>query len=75
METKTITAPLKAIRAKCIDCVCGQVNEVKECISTDCSLHAFRMGTNPYRAKREYTPEQLEQLRTTMLKNRADVKI
>lgn len=63
-----ITNPVKAIRAKCIDCVCGQVSEVKACVSTSCALHPFRMGKNPYRAKRKCTPEQLEALRANISK-------
>lgn len=53
-----ITNPVKAIRAKCLDCVCFQPSEVKLCPSTDCPLYPFRMGKNPYRAKRELTEEQ-----------------
>lgn len=50
--------PVKAIRAKCLDCCCGQPNEVRLCTIERCPLHPFRFGTNPYRAKREYTEEQ-----------------
>lgn len=50
--------PLKAIRAKCLDCCCGQVNEVKECPCTDCPLYPFREGRNPFRKKRELTEEE-----------------
>lgn len=39
--------PMKAIRAKCLDCCCGQVNEVRICPCDDCSLHPFRFGKNP----------------------------
>lgn len=39
--------PIKAIRAKCLDCCCGQVNEVKLCSCPDCSLHPYRLGKNP----------------------------
>lgn len=53
-----ITNPVKAIRAKCIDCMCGQVTEVQLCTCTDCALYPFRMGKNPYRKKQEYTEEQ-----------------
>lgn len=49
--------PIKAIRAKCLDCCCGQANEVKLCPATDCSLYPFRLGKNP-NIKREYTDEQ-----------------
>lgn len=63
-----IKAPLKAIRAKCLDCCCGQANEVKLCPSVQCPLHAFRNGKNPYRTKKELTPEEKEAL-ATRLKN------
>ena len=55
-----ITSPLKAIRAKCIVCclIERQISEVKLCPSVKCPLHPFRMGKNPFRAKREYTDEQ-----------------
>lgn len=42
--------PLKAIRAKCLDCVCGQANEVKLCPCEDCPLWQYRFGHNPKRA-------------------------
>lgn len=34
----------KAIRAKCIDCCCGQVPEVRKCTLTTCPLWIYRMG-------------------------------
>ena len=46
MEEKKST-PLRAIRAKCLDCSCGSVNEVKLCPITDCSLYPYRLGKNP----------------------------
>lgn len=39
--------PIKAIRAKCLDCCLGQANEVKLCPVTDCSLYPYRLGHNP----------------------------
>lgn len=60
-NNEEIKSPLKAIRAFCIDCVGGQVKEVKLCPSQICPLHAFRMGKNPYR-KRELSPEHLAKL-------------
>ena len=39
--------PMQAIRAKCLDCCCGQVQEVKLCPATGCPLWAFRFGRNP----------------------------
>ena len=39
--------PVKAIRAKCIDCCCGKMNEVRLCAAVDCPLHEYRMGHRP----------------------------
>lgn len=41
--------PMKAIRAKCLDCCCGSAHEVKLCPCQDCPLWPFRFGTNPNR--------------------------
>jgi len=38
---------LKAIRAKCLECVEGPA-EVRGCTHFNCPLWAFRMGTNPF---------------------------
>lgn len=63
-----ITSPLKAIRCFCIECMGGQVREVKDCTAPNCPLYAFRMGKNPYRS-RELTDEErqaiAERLRNT----------
>lgn len=58
MSEKIITNPVKAIRAKCLDCSCGSSDEVKACPIKDCALYPFRFGKNPYRAKPEYSEEQ-----------------
>jgi hypothetical protein len=42
--------PIKAIRAKCIDCSAGSTHEVRICHITDCPLHPYRFGHNPKRA-------------------------
>ena len=42
-------SPLKAIRAKCLDCSCGNPNEVRLCPIRDCPLYPFRDGHNPNR--------------------------
>lgn len=47
MEEKRLT-PIKAIRAKCLDCCCWQKSEVKLCPVQDCALYPYRMGHNPY---------------------------
>lgn len=39
--------PLKAIRAKCLDCTNGQNVEIRECPITDCPLYEYRMGHRP----------------------------
>ena len=69
------TNPVKAIRAKCLDCCCDQANEVKLCPVKDCSLWPFRFGKNPYRT-RTLTPEQREAAaerlkQATLSKNRS----
>ena len=58
MDEKKLTNPVKAIRAKCLDCCCGQMKEVELCPNTWCPLHPFRFGKNPYRMKREMTEDQ-----------------
>lgn len=42
-------SPLKAIRAKCLDCVCESAQEVRLCPATNCPLYPYRMGHNPNR--------------------------
>lgn len=39
--------PIKAIRAKCIECCNGQRKEVRECKINICPLHEYRMGHRP----------------------------
>lgn len=45
-----MTTPIRAIRAKCLDCCCGQANEVRLCPCLDCSLYPYRLGKDPARA-------------------------
>ena len=52
------TNPLKAIRARCLDCCCGNASEVRKCVAVDCPSWPFRMGVNPFRQKRTLSPEQ-----------------
>ena len=42
--------PMKAIRAKCLDCCCGSSNEVRLCTAEKCPLYVYRFGKNPNRA-------------------------
>ena len=41
--------PLKAIRAKCLECSAGQPSEVRRCLADDCPLFTYRFGHNPRR--------------------------
>ncbi len=45
--TKRFT-PIKAIRAKCLDCTCNQPKEVRDCHITTCTLWPYRMGRRPH---------------------------
>lgn len=74
MEKKIITNPVKVIRAKCLDCCCGSYSEVEQCSATRCALYPFRMGKNPYRTKRELTPEQIERQISTLARSRQAIR-
>lgn len=39
--------PIKSIRAKCLECSCGQTKEVLCCSIPDCPLYPYRMGKRP----------------------------
>ena len=43
----TYTVGLKAVRAKCLDCCCGNASEVRKCLSTACPLWPLRMASVP----------------------------
>lgn len=43
-------SPIKAARAKCIDCCGGNAAEARKCVSVNCALWPFRMGANPFHA-------------------------
>ena len=73
-ETKNeIPTPIKAIRAKCLDCCCDQREEVKLCPAKDCPLWPFRMGKNPNRSK-NMTDEQRLAAKERLAKARAAKK-
>lgn len=71
-----IVSPLKAIRANCIECCCGDKTEVKLCEIENCPLHPFRLGHNPFRKQKEYTDEEkqmlAERMKSSRMKNRPD---
>lgn len=53
----TITSPVKAIRAFCLECCGDSPTEVKYCTSARCPLKPFRFGRNPFHT-RSLTEEQ-----------------
>lgn len=42
-----VLTPMKAIRAKCLDCCCGSSVEVKLCPVRNCPLFSYRFGHRP----------------------------
>jgi hypothetical protein len=42
-------APLKVIRARCLDCCAGSASEVRNCTATKCPSWPMRMGVSPWR--------------------------
>ena len=41
------TTPMKAIRAKCLDCNNGKLYEINKCEIKDCPLWRYRSGHRP----------------------------
>ena len=68
-----ITNPIKAIRAFCLECSCGQTSEVKWCPRTVCPLYPFRMGKNPFRQRREMTEEEKQVLADRLKEARKNI--
>jgi len=73
-------SPIKAIRAKCLDCCNDSYTEVKECTVESCPLFYFRFGKNPNRKPRKLSDEQkaaaierLKKARTAKVKEIVDV--
>jgi hypothetical protein len=50
--------PLRALRARCLDCCCGSANEVRKCTAVVCPSWPFRLGINPFRQKRVLSEAQ-----------------
>jgi hypothetical protein len=62
-------SPLKALRARCLDCCGYQEKEVALCPAVDCPSWPFRMGTDPWRkpasdARREAARQVMTKLNT-----------
>ena len=52
-------SPLRAIRAKCLDCSCYQASEVRLCEAIKCPLWPFRAGKHPWWGEGEKTCQTL----------------
>ncbi len=44
--------PMKAIRAKCLDCAAGSTKEVQHCLIASCPLYPYRFGVRPETAQK-----------------------
>lgn len=53
-----ILRPLKAIRARCLECCAGQAHEVRLCPAKECPLWHYRMGHKP--KPEDYNGETIE---------------
>lgn len=67
--------PIRAIRAYCLDCACGSISEVRDCVkdgkrSILCPLYKYRLGHNPNRKAREYTEEERQAIAERLAKYR-----
>lgn len=52
--------PMKAIRAKCLDCCCSSPQAVRLCPSQNCALWPYRMGKRPSTLAKTQTAENHE---------------
>lgn len=51
--------PIKAIRAKCLDCCGGSSKEVRDCTAGDsCPLFPYRLGKRPANTKGQVNTER-----------------
>jgi hypothetical protein len=73
-DSKTLSldssTPMKAIRAKCIDCCAGQRSEVEQCGAVNCPLYPYRLGKSPNRKPRQLTDEQRKAVADRLAKAR-----
>ena len=53
-----LKTPIKAIRAKCLDCSGDSCHEVRLCPIPGCSLYPYRLGKIPNRTARTVTEFQ-----------------
>lgn len=48
-DGEKLRTPIAAIRAKCKDCTCGSLAEIRACHLDQCALHPYRHGRRPTR--------------------------
>jgi len=67
--------PIRAIRAKCLDCSGGSAQEVRLCVIRDCPLYPYRLGKRPViegqqqKPKRTVAPEHLAKMQAARRKS------
>ena len=71
---KDYPTPLKAIRAKCLDCSGDSANEVKLCPVKWCPLYPYRSGKNPNIKRKPLTEEQKTVIKERLAKARKERK-
>lgn len=69
-EGLSTSTPMKAIRAKCIDCCAGSSHEVEKCGAVKCPLYPYRQGKNPNIKPRQLSEEQKQAVRERLAKAR-----
>lgn len=55
-----ILTPIKAIRARCLDCCGYSAAEVKLCTAVNCPLYPYRMGHRPKKGNLSDETSQVE---------------
>ena len=66
--------PMKAIRAKCLDCCCYQPLEVRLCTAEKCPLFPYRMGKRPRESNYITNPINNEKTARTAAKNDKEIR-
>ena len=54
-----VLTPIKAIRAKCLDCCAGSPHEVRLCPCEDCPIYPYRMGRRPKKDASECEDDEI----------------
>lgn len=65
---------LNIIRDRCINCCANQKAEVKKCSIISCPSWPYRMGTNPWREKTEFSVEHRKKANASLAKARESRK-